>query len=370
MKTDPVAAPTPTATARATASSTPRRVDLNNDDYRRPTASLPVPGQEPYPNPLDAATRTPTTTVTRSTLLEEFELWRYSVTNGASPSVTRLNYSAGLKYSIYVGRQRHQARSRRWRPPATTSRSAFDGMAATTAATSTIDLPHTARASTSSTSTATARSLTRDNASLRPARDEPVRQPRRGSRQLIADGWLSDDERDEDADGLTNWIELHGPMLPTWYGSHVQGREGVPGGLRRRQPDRRRTATATACATAPTTRTTTTSRTIRELSRNMAGPAGGWDCDDDGPRHRAHRRRTPARVDPYNPCLPYADSRTCPDLDPVHGRLGAVRPAPSRTSSSSSTSRATRPRLHGPSRPAAAARGPASGTRRSSAPSA
>ena len=40
-------------------------VDLNNDDYRRPTASLPYPGKRPYPNPLDAGDRTSTTTVTR-----------------------------------------------------------------------------------------------------------------------------------------------------------------------------------------------------------------------------------------------------------------------------------------------------------------
>ena len=31
------------------------------------------------------------------------------------------------------------------------------------------------------------------------------------------DGKLSDDERDEDADGLSNWVETHGPMTPAWW---------------------------------------------------------------------------------------------------------------------------------------------------------
>ncbi len=74
-------------------------------------------------------------------------------------------------------------------------------------------------------------------------------------------GKLSDSERDEDADGLTNWSETRGCMNPVYW-SDVYDKEtpyyiDVPAA----PSSTTRTPTATACATAPTTRTTTTSRT-------------------------------------------------------------------------------------------------------------
>ena len=43
----------------------------------------------------------------------------------------------------------------------------------------------------------------------------------------------------------------------------------------------------------------------------MADPAGGWD-DADTDLDDARITPVAARVNPYNPCLPYTDSRTCP----------------------------------------------------------
>ena len=41
------------------------------------------------------------------------------------------------------------------------------------------------------------------------------------------DGWLADDERDGDGDGLTNWDEAHGRMTQDWWDSMYSGR-GTP----------------------------------------------------------------------------------------------------------------------------------------------
>src|SRR4051794_18286176 len=78
-------------------------VDLNNDDYRHPTASLPYPGKRPYPNPLDRSDISLDHDGDSLTLGDEYALWRYTVAGGASPSLLRLTYSAGLKYSVSSG---------------------------------------------------------------------------------------------------------------------------------------------------------------------------------------------------------------------------------------------------------------------------
>jgi hypothetical protein len=43
---------------------------------------------------------------------------------------------------------------------------------------------------------------------------------------MNSDGKLSDDERDADADGLTNWDEAHGRMTPAWWVSKYDGTNG------------------------------------------------------------------------------------------------------------------------------------------------
>ena len=72
---------------------------------------------------------------------------------------------------------------------------------------------------------------------------------------------LSDEERDEDADGLTNFDETRGCSGRQSYWSGLYNKE-KPYYLTYRAPGSTiRTRTATGCATARTTRTTTTCRT-------------------------------------------------------------------------------------------------------------
>ena len=56
------------------------------------------------------------------------------------------------------------------------------------------------------------------------------------------DGWLSDDERDEDADGLSNYVESHGTTSDAswWALSYTREHPFSPCRLRRHRPRRRR----------------------------------------------------------------------------------------------------------------------------------
>jgi hypothetical protein len=45
---------------------------------------------------------------------------------------------------------------------------------------------------------------------------------------MDGDGKLSDDERDGDNDGLTNWDEAHGRMLQGWWDAKYSGKGGIP----------------------------------------------------------------------------------------------------------------------------------------------
>ena len=78
---------------------------------------------------------------------------------------------------------------------------------------------------------------------------------------IDGDGWISDDERDEDADGLTNYEETVGRMNPKYWEACYSKEKVYPIAYAGTRISRTRTATATPSATAPTTTTTTTSRT-------------------------------------------------------------------------------------------------------------
>ena len=134
-----------------------------------------------------------------------------------------------------------------------------------------------------------------------------------------SNGKLSDDERDEDADGLTNFDETHGRMVPSYWSGCYAARRRTRSPTRARAPSMR-TPTATACGTARTTRTTTTSRTSLELSRNAAsGHIIVNSCSD---KNGVKQSPDPGRVNPFNPCLPNPSARTCAR----HPGIGASRP--------------------------------------------
>ena len=141
------------------------------------------------------------------------------------------------------------------------------------------------------------------------------------------DGFLSDDERDEDADGLTNYDETHGRMTQEyWKGcykreapwhigysqtSHVDSDsdgDGVLDGADDQDFD--------------------DIPNVMELSRNAASglddTEGGMQCvarSEPPLPETEHHPDDYGRVNPFNPCLPNIRSRTCPKF--VNESLGA-----------------------------------------------
>jgi hypothetical protein len=108
------------------------------------------------------------------------------------------------------------------------------------------------------------------------------------------DGFLTDDEKDVDNDGLTNWDEAHGRMSPPWWPAIY--RDEKPFTLTYLQTD--------------------------WLDPDTDGdtlPDGPDDVDHDGYTNASEVDRDRSRlwVQPFNPCLPDPYSVTCPQHPPV-----------------------------------------------------
>lgn len=109
---------------------------------------------------------------------------------------------------------------------------------------------------------------------------------------LDGNGFLTDDEKDVDHDGLTNWDEAHGRMQPDWWTKVV---------------------------------TTEKPFTVKYLGTDWLDPDtdgdglpdGADDVDHDGYTNADEVTRGPFWVQPFNPCLPDPKSITCPKHPPV-----------------------------------------------------
>ena len=316
-------------------------VDLNDDEFQHPNTALPYPGKRPYPNPLfaDADLDYDGDTLTSK---EEYDLWiyTYSFTKTDPRSLSQLSYSAGQQYTrsriIPSGDDagRHEPTLSR------VNYNKHDQFITWAMSASTPSNP------------AGYRTVRLDD--LEPWWDHAAsRNPyglfdmnRYGGEQAASnfavgsppfsytarvfyqsevyyydhyqDGYLSDDERDEDADGLTNYDETHGRMNPEyWKGcyrrekpfhityastSHVDqdsDGDGVRDGADDQDFD--------------------DIPNVMELSRNAASGLddrkNGIDCvvQDEPPLPEDYWHEDAyGRVNPFNPCLPNWKSRTCP----------------------------------------------------------
>ena len=306
-------------------------IDLNNDDYQHPNYSLPYPGKTPYPNPLfkdaDKDYDGDGLTSTRSTSSGST---RTTVNHTAARTLSPLSYSDGAQYSLSVlaggnGRRTPTMAVARYQPPQA-FRTWADGSGYGTGVPSTA-LTCDARPRTTWTANdvvTTSPPAVSDRARARPTGTSTHR------RQHV-----SDDERDEDADGLTNYDEVARPddrrlveRRATRTRASTRSRTPAP---RPTTP----TPTATASWTAPTTRTSTTSRTSWSSAATWPAPRRSpAGCGSDG----ALRRHDPDEtyVNPFNPCLPdqlVAHVPASPDdgrrLRAVHRPLAARRSATS-----------------------------------------
>jgi hypothetical protein len=290
--------------------------DLNDDESQDPNSVLPYPGKRPYPNPLYPQDKNTDFDGDVLTLAEEQSLWRFSTSTGRSArTLSPLYYSDGEQHSIRSvgsdGRRRpslvaagyeRQANFLAWASGAGYRTVALDDGApwwnheVVRNSYGLLDMD-------------------RDGDETAVVESGYLRSETTYY-DFRSDNRLSDDERDEDADGLTNYDETHGRMTPEYWaacyaaeapfglaylGTDVVDPDTDGDGVRDGADDQDHDDIPN----------------LMELSRNAA--SGLWDAEPQGCKPAAglptppatHHPDTYGRVNPFNPCLPAVWSRTC-----------------------------------------------------------
>jgi len=287
--------------------------DLNDDDSRQPNDFLPYPGKRPYPNPLDGSDAGIDFDGDVLTLAEEYALWKYTIKNdGATRTLNPLTYSDGEQYSLSARGSDGRRRPTQGVTSYLKHQQFVDWAAAN----------GYRRVMLSDGPPWWAHETTRHeyglfdfnrNGSESTAPDASFRWSELWYFDHDNDGFISDDERDEDADGLTNYDETHGRMQPAyWAGCYSQEKayrvayagtshvdadsdgDGVLDGADDQDHD--------------------DIPNVMELSRNAA--SGLWDGKApcrvaDGVPTEGNHEAAYGWVNPFNPCLPATWSRTC-----------------------------------------------------------
>jgi hypothetical protein len=281
-------------------------LDLNDDDYQHPNGTVPYPGTRPYPNPLDGSDADTDFDGDGLTLGIEYRLWRYSVAhNGAPDSLSALTYSDGLKYSIYT----RDAAANNRRVPALP----VAGYSMTTKFLDWATANHYAQVQ-----------LPDDPGVFwgitdfsRSGSSDPNYLDTHGEVSGSApDGFLSDDERDEDGDGLSNYEETIGPMRgqswwDTFYGGEKKFKLDWPG-TQADNPD----SDGDGIVDGADDQDHDDYPNIVEAER---GRVVGFLTPDNPSQSDLDALMLPpwGRVQPFNPCLPDIHSRSCPTYNPV-----------------------------------------------------
>ena len=277
-------------------------VDLNNDDYQEPNQSLPYPGKRPYPNPLDPSDVGTDFDGDSLALGAEQRLWLISSAPAGRVLDNPLSYSDGLQHSIYEFRPGQGNRRFPALPAAGYSKQAdFENWATAAGYRSNLHVPDPANPGET-----IVRSLFDINLDGAESPDEALHYDTYGN------GFLSDDERDEDADGLSNFDENGGRARAGWWSScypdetpyyvtyadtDIADPDSDGDGVRDGADDQDHDDLPN----------------LMELSRSAAAAPDRVQtgvCGKDVGEVLTSPVR--GRVNPYNPCLPYVDSRTCP----------------------------------------------------------
>ena len=337
-------------------------MDLNDDEYQEPNQFLPYPGKRPYPNPLFENDANVDYDGDGLPLLAEYRLWRSLREHDDAEQPRRTRPTSCYRCSYPTASSTAAVRSRRRRPtpyaapglrqvgrrghlatrvprPWATDRGPYDPVDAPPASPGTTR--PTRRPSASRTSTAWTASRT---ARLPPDRlGHHGRRPAAGARlpalrghvltTSTATAAISDDERDEDVDGLTNIDEAPRPHDVGVLEGLLRQRQGAPYPIeyagprphagrhrrrrhprRRRRPGPRRHPEHHGAQPQHGLRLRGLGRPRRPVRRSRHDPAdrpdGAGRGTDPDPLESVH----PAdygRVNPFNPCLPYTWSRTC-----------------------------------------------------------
>jgi hypothetical protein len=299
-------------------------LDLNDDEDQNPNAITPYPGRTPYPNPLfkDGDVDHDGDSLT---LAEEQALWKYTytVTLTDTRDLNSLSYTDGQKFSRsqLIPSGAHQYRHQPTLPAAGYDKhTAFVNWTIANGYRTVAlqdDFPWWDHG------------MTRNNYGL----FDVNRSGSESNAELEyfdydGDTYLSDDERDEDSDGLTNFDETHGRMLPEYWeacysqekpwhinygGTNVADADTDGDGVLDGADDQDHDDIPN----------------LMELSRYAASGLIDWD-DAKGQCNPEDQPALPTptyhpnafgRMNPLNPCLPAVWSRTCPSH--VNSDLGA-----------------------------------------------
>jgi hypothetical protein len=274
-------------------------IDLNNDVYQTPNSVLPYPAKTPYPNPLfkDDTVDFDGDSLTLST---EYKLWKYTyeVNHSATRTLWPLSYSDGNQYSITVAVADYQPPRmfRQWADISGYGRvNLFD-----------IDPAHLQ-------ANFDLFDMDRSDGPLDPAEQY----------YWAGDGiYVSDEERDEDADGLTNFIETSGPGSAGWWSACYSDEVAFPivyAGTKAFDAD----SDGDGILDGADDQDFDDVPNVMELSRTLAGNVAvqNYNCDTDGLTAYLGAPNT-TWVNPFNPCLPDRNSRTCPR----HPMIGEAYP--------------------------------------------
>jgi hypothetical protein len=283
--------------------------DLNDDEYQLAQSVLPYPEKRPYPNALfpDSGTDYDGDSLT---LGEEFSLWK---AYGDHSTLDPLLYSDGNQYSLYnrdgAGHRPGAARQDPFAKYAdffNWANSAGYGTVSYLGSTFALrDFNHDGTVSTTRDIDGTAPEYYRSEATYF---------------DFDSDGKLSDDERDEDADGLTNYDEAHGRLLPGyWNGCYAAETPYTVSyaGTSLTDPD----TDGDGVRDGADDQDHDDLPNIAEMSRNAAsGHPIVNSCSD---KNAVKYGSDLGRVNPFNPCEPNPAARTCTR----HPGLGGA-PAP------------------------------------------
>jgi hypothetical protein len=310
-------------------------VDLNDDEYQVPNKLVAYPHKMPYPNPgfKDATVDYDGDSLT---LEQEQALWKYSYSVGmtATRTLSPLNYSDGMQHSLSTptGPNGRRVPSQ----PAATYPAAEQFVAwAQATGYLTIDLRTADTFNNVPGGTV---------AGLYDIRDinlsGVVESGEYGFTDIDNNGYVSDAERDEDVDGLSNYEELNGRLLPAYWsgcydeetdypvlykgtqyddpdtdgdgvrdGADDQDHDDLPNLMELSRMDASGINDTDGTECKPSEAKATADLEDNGVDENgVAKPRGDGkpDVEQYGNHPFAY-----GRVNPFNPCLPFADSRTC-----------------------------------------------------------
>ena len=284
-------------------------LDLNDDEDQEPNTSLPYPGKRPYPNPLDPSDVDKDFDRDVLTLSEEHKLWKYAIASGsAERTLSPLYYSDGEQYSMNTrgadGRRRPTLQTIGYAKQVSFLNWASDNGYRTV-------MLENGSPWWDHENVRTNYWLLDFNRNGEEDGPEPTYY------DFNANGYLSDNERDEDADGLTNYDEQHGRATPEYWAACYDEEGPFPVSYEAPSfvdPDSdgdgvRDGADDIDHDDIPT---------VMELSRIMASGVDdrkpGYICEPAEGLPQPPDQHHPTlfgRMNPFNPCLPAVWSRTC-----------------------------------------------------------